>query len=160
MTNFASTQNASFTVRFRNLFKPRDIFLHDGKSLRRFTIGAKIQMAATCAAFVLLAWSCFATFQAIALMNGDVAQMERQLARMQADVDAMRAETQNHAALLEQRQAFLASAISGEADASQLRALLPDEATQPRNAAARTAPEPYPEFHGTQNALADRARAA
>ena len=148
MTNFASTQNASFSVRFRNLFKPRDIFLHDGKSLRRFTIGAKIQMAATFAAFVLLAWSCFATFQAIALMNGDVAQMERQLARMQADVDAMRAETRNHAALLEQRQAFLASVISGQADASQLRALLPDEATQPRNAAARTASEPYAEIDG------------
>ena len=46
MTNFASTANASFSVEFRNLFKPRDIFLHDGKSLRRFTIGAKIQMAA------------------------------------------------------------------------------------------------------------------
>jgi len=160
MTNFASTQNANFSVRFRNLFKPRDIFLHDGKSLRRFTIGAKIQMAATFAAFLLLAWSCFATFQAIALMNGDVAQMERQLARMQDDVDAMRAETRNHAALLEQRQAFLASVISGQADASQLRALLPDEATQPRNAAARTASEPYAEIDGLQNALADQARAA
>jgi hypothetical protein len=85
------------------------------------------------------------------------ARWKRQLARMQADVDAMRAETQNHAALLEQRQAFLASVISGQADASQLRALLPDEATQPRNAAARTASEPYAEIDGLQNALADQA---
>ena len=88
MTTYAKA-NAGFTAKFRNLFKPRDIFLHDGKSLRRFTIGARLQFAAAFAAFVLLAWSAFATFQAIHSMSGDVAQMERQIARMQADVDAM-----------------------------------------------------------------------
>ena len=43
--------NAGFTAKFHNIFKPRDIFLHDGKSLRRFTIGARVQMAAVLAAF-------------------------------------------------------------------------------------------------------------
>src|SRR5688500_8597020 len=107
MTDFTPTANATGFGRFRNLFKPRDIFLHDGKSLRRFTIGARIQMAAALAAFILLAWSAFATVRAVQLMNGDVAQMQRQLVRMQADVDQMRAQTQTHAALLEQRQEFL-----------------------------------------------------
>src|ERR1043165_1244172 len=75
--------NAGFTAKFRNIFKPRDIFLHDGKSLRRFTIGAGVQRAAVLAAFALLAWTTFTTFQAINAMNGDVARMERQVAQMQ-----------------------------------------------------------------------------
>ena len=142
--------------RFRNLFKPRDIFLHDGKSLRRFTIGSRVQMAAAMAAFLLLAWSSFATYQAVALMNGDMAQMERRLARMQADVSAMRAQTQEHAALLERRQEFLTRVVSGDADADQLAALLPQQEQTPHNALSRN----YDEVDGMQQALAERARAA
>ena len=78
--------SAGFTARFRNIFKPRDVFLHDGKSLRRFTIGSGVQMAAALAAFVILAWSTFATFRTIDAMTGDVAQMERQVVQLQADV--------------------------------------------------------------------------
>jgi len=156
MIDFVPTANAGLSVKFRNLFKPRDIFLHDGKSLRRFTIGAKVQMAAAMAAALLLAWSAFATFQAIAAMNGDVARMERQVARMQADVAAMRAQTQNHAARLERRQAFLAAVLSGDADADQLVALLPEEAGAPSDSVART----YAEVDGMQLALAERAQDA
>ena len=141
---------------FRNLFKARDIFLHDGKSLRRFTIGSRIQMAAAAAALALLAWSAFATFQAFALMNGDMAQMERRIARMQSDVDAMRAQTRNHAAMLERRQQFLASVISGDADAAQLAALLPEQEQAPHNPLI----ENYAEVDGMQQALAERARSA
>ena len=156
MTNFVPTANASLTPRFRNLFKPRDIFLHDGKSLRRFTIGARVQMAAALAAFLILAWSAFATFQAVSAMNGDVAQMERQLAKMQRDVAAMRTQTRNHAQLLERRQAFLARVLSGDADASQLAALLPAEERTPHNAMSQS----YAQVDGMQMALAERAQDA
>jgi len=156
MTDFVPTANAGASVKFRNLFKPRDIFLHDGKSLRRFTIGAKVQMAAASVAFAILAWSAFATFQAVAAMNGDVARMQRQVAQMEADVAAMRAQTQNHAALLERRQAFLAAVLSGDADADQLAALLPEAAADPDNQIAQT----YSEVDGMQVALAERAQDA
>ncbi len=156
MTDFTPTANTGASGRFRNLFKARDIFLHDGKSLRRFTIGSRVQMAAACAAFVLLAWSAFATFQAFALMNGDMAQMERRIARMQSEVDAMRAQTVNHAALLERRQQFLASVISGDADAAQLAALLPAQERAPHNPLI----DNYAEVDGMQQALAERARTA
>ena len=73
MTNSKAT--TGLTARFRTIFKPRDVFLHDGKSLRRFTIGAGMQKAAASAAFVLLAWSTFATFSTINAMTGDVARM-------------------------------------------------------------------------------------
>ena len=154
MTTFVSTANANPSAKFRSVFKPRDIFLHDGKSLRRFTIGAGVQMAAAFAAFVLLAWSAFATFQAISAMNSDVVGMERQVARMQADVDAMRAQTRQHAALLERRQAFLVRVLSGEADADQLAALLPESDPIPHNALSQQ----YAEVDRMQLMIADRAQ--
>src|SRR5688572_11065634 len=106
MTDFVPTANASLATKFRNLFKPRDIFLHDGKSLCRFTIGAGLQMPVAFTAFLLLGWSAFATYSAIDAMNGDMAKMERRVSQMQADVAAMRSQTRQHAALLERRQQF------------------------------------------------------
>src|SRR5882762_3540604 len=98
--------NAAIGARFQSFFKPRDVFLHDGKSLRRFTIGSRIQMIVVGLAFAILAWSAFATFEMIATMNGDVAMMQRQVAQMQTDIDAIRTATVQRAALLERRQAF------------------------------------------------------
>jgi len=159
MTTYAKA-NAGFSAKFRNLFKPRDIFLHDGKSLRRFTIGARLQFAAAFAAFVLLAWSAFATFQAIHSMSGDVAQMERQIARMQADVDAMRAATAQRAALLEQRQAFLGAMMSGQVDADRLAEMLPAAAPRTDNPAAQQATETFGAVETMQADLARRVQAA
>ena len=160
MTNFVPTTNAPRFVKFRNLFKPRDIFLHDGKSLRRFTIGASVQMAAASAALLLLAWSAFASFQAVEAMTGDVAKMEQQVAEMQADVDAIRREAASRAQLLEQRQAFLAAMLSGRADASELAQLLPGEAHDPRNPAALAVSQSYSEVDGMQLMLAEQAQEA
>jgi murein DD-endopeptidase MepM/ murein hydrolase activator NlpD len=75
---------------FRNMFKPRDVFLHDGKALRRVRVGSGVQAAAAFATLMLLFWSTFAAAQlataAQAPSNADVARMERELAAMQADV--------------------------------------------------------------------------
>jgi murein DD-endopeptidase MepM/ murein hydrolase activator NlpD len=75
---------------FRTMFKPRDIFLHDGKALRRVRISSRVQAGAAFAALFLLLWSLFAAAQlatsAGASSNADVARMERELAAMQADV--------------------------------------------------------------------------
>jgi murein DD-endopeptidase MepM/ murein hydrolase activator NlpD len=75
---------------FRTMFKPRDIFLHDGKALRRVRVGSGVQAAGAFAALMLLFWSLFAAAQlataAGTTSNADVARMERELAAMQADV--------------------------------------------------------------------------
>jgi murein DD-endopeptidase MepM/ murein hydrolase activator NlpD len=158
MTN--AKANAGFTARFHNIFKPRDLFLHDGKSLRRFTIGAGVQKAAVMAAFVLLAWSTFATFQAVAAMNGDVAQMERQVAQMQADVAAIRNEARQRAAALERRQAFLATMLSGGADADRLAALLPASASESANPAALAVSHTFDNVEDMQAVFVERVQAA
>lgn len=84
------TNNAGRFGMFRTMFKPRDIFLHDGKALRRVRVGSGLQAAAAFAALVLLLWSVFAAAQlataASKPSDADVARMERELAAMQADV--------------------------------------------------------------------------
>src|SRR3954454_14317269 len=137
MTTTTIRTNAGVGARFQSFFKPRDVFLHDGKSLRRFTIGSRIQMAVAAVAFAILAWSGFATFEMIATMNGDVALMQRQVAQMQTDIDAFRAATVQRAALLEQRQAFLAELLSGHANPNRLAQFMPAAATGFDNQAAQ-----------------------
>jgi murein DD-endopeptidase MepM/ murein hydrolase activator NlpD len=84
------TNNAGPIGMFRTTFKPRDIFLHDGKALRRVRVGSGIQAAAAFVALLILFWSIFAAAQiataASAPSYADVTRMERELAAMQADV--------------------------------------------------------------------------
>jgi murein DD-endopeptidase MepM/ murein hydrolase activator NlpD len=84
------TNNAGLSGMFRTMFKPRDIFLHDGKALRRIRVGSGLQAAGAFTALVLLFWSIFAAAQlagaSAAPSNADVVRMERELASMQADV--------------------------------------------------------------------------
>jgi murein DD-endopeptidase MepM/ murein hydrolase activator NlpD len=157
MTISVQTANAGLSQRFRNLFKPRDIFFHDGKSLRRFSVGSRVQIAACVAAFVLLAWSAFATVRiasAAETVEGDVATMERQVAAMQADLDRIRRQSEQRAQVLEQRQAFLAALLEGEQDPERLAAMLP-RADAPQAPAAAVAP--YAEVDGMQRVFVERA---
>ena len=48
------TNNAGPIGMFRTMFKPRDIFLHDGKALRRVRVGSGMQAGAPLAALFLL----------------------------------------------------------------------------------------------------------
>jgi murein DD-endopeptidase MepM/ murein hydrolase activator NlpD len=160
MTNNVLTANAGLSANFRNVFKPRDIFLHDGKSLRRFTIGAKVQMAAAFAVVFMILWSAVATYSAFKALDGDMARMERQVARMEADVAAMRVAVNNRAAQLERRQAFLATMLSGDADANRLSALLPEAVAEPSNPAARAMAQSFDEVDSMQLAMVEQARAA
>ena len=161
MTNLALSANSGIAARIRTLFKPRDIFFHDGKSLRRLSVGSRVQIAACLAAFVLLAWSAFATVRIVTAGNSienDVAQMERQVAEMQRTVAELRAAAEQRAQVLEQRQAFLNALLSGQQDAQQLAAMLPARAETPEAAEAVTAP--YAEVEDMQTAFVERARDA
>lgn len=87
MTNMVHTNNVAAARKFRSLFKPRDIFFHDGKQLRRVRIGAGVQASAALAGLLLLVWSAFAAAQLAG--GGDAARMERELQAMQAQVTAI-----------------------------------------------------------------------
>jgi murein DD-endopeptidase MepM/ murein hydrolase activator NlpD len=94
MTKLVQTKNAGLGQRFRNLFKPRDIFFHDGTSLKRIRVGRGVQFGAAFSLGITLFWSVFAAAQlaaaAAAPSYADIARMERQVASMQADVSAIK----------------------------------------------------------------------
>src|SRR5688572_13035377 len=94
MTKLVQSRKAGLGFRFRNFFKPRDIFFHDGTSLKRIRVSSGVQFGAAFALGVTLFWSVFAAAQlaavAAAPSYADVARMERQVAAMQADVAAIK----------------------------------------------------------------------
>ena len=160
MTNLQQSKNVSLGDRFRSAFKPRDIFLHDGRSLRRLRIGTRLQLAATAGAASLLAWSGFATIQYTAGATGDVAHMQARVAEMEQDVVEIRAAADERAQLLEQRQVFLAKMMSDGATPEEVAKLLPEQADVPASEAAQQVSESYAEVDGMQLMLAHQATQA
>jgi murein DD-endopeptidase MepM/ murein hydrolase activator NlpD len=81
-------------------FRPRDIFFHDGATLRRVRIGTGPQLFAVLAAALLLFWSVFAAAQLATAQTAPsanpaaLARMEREVQAMQTDVAAIKAAAQ------------------------------------------------------------------
>ena len=90
--------NATLKGMFRKLFRPRDIFFHDGTTLRRVRVGSGIQMFGAVAAILTIFWSVFATAQLAAAADApspaEISRMEREVKAMQADVAAIKAAAQ------------------------------------------------------------------
>ena len=86
--------NAANGKAFRKMFRPRDIFLHDGTSLRRVRIGSGVQLTAMFVPAAMLCWSVVATAQlasrAPVASSADVVRMEREMKAMQSDVAAIK----------------------------------------------------------------------
>src|SRR3954466_4692353 len=105
MRVLARTKNVGVTHMFRTLFKPRDLFLHDGKALKRFRVGAGFQASTAAAAAGLLAWSVFSATQlataAAAPDPAQIAQLKLQVAAMQQDVAAIKQVAQNRYSITE-----------------------------------------------------------
>jgi len=160
MTNLQQSKNVGLGDRFRAAFKPRDIFLHNGRSLRRVRLGTRIQVAATAAAASMLGWCGYATTQYAVGTSGDVAQMQARVAEMEQDVAAIRAAADERAQLLEQRQAFLSAMLSGQVSPESAAKLLPEKASAPVGAAAQQVSETFSEVDGMQLMLADQAHQA
>lgn len=159
MANSEQRKNGGIAERFRSAFQPRDIFLHDGRTLRQFRVGRRVQLAATGAVTALVAWSGFATISYATAASGDVSQMQRQVAAMQQDVAEIRAAAQERAQLLEQRQAFLQAVLSGEARPEQVAALVPPQPETDTDG-AREMSRAYAEVDNMQLVLAAQADAA
>ena len=97
------TMNAGLSGTFRKMFKARDIFLHDGNSLRRIRIGSGVQLFVAVAAVVTLFWSIFAAAQlaSAAPAPADVARMQREVSAMRADVAAIKQVAQQRYSITE-----------------------------------------------------------
>jgi murein DD-endopeptidase MepM/ murein hydrolase activator NlpD len=79
------------------LFRDRDLFIHDGKKLRRFRISAAVQAALFVIMLGLVAWASYATARLITRPHFGVA-----------------ASTEARARLLEERQSLIEAALTGQ----------------------------------------------
>lgn len=125
----------------RQMFRSRELFIHDGAAMRRIHISARTQIVAASAAFFTLAVSAFGLAQAaigasalsgaissFASGQSEVAAMEDRVEALQSEVSAIRTTAKQHAAKLEARQAFLAAMLKGEGDPAKLAAMVPSTA--------------------------------
>ena len=88
------------------LFRDRDLFIHDGKKLRRFRISAPVQAVLFVVLLGLVAWASFATARLVTRPRMTVA-----------------AATEARTRLLEQRQALIEAALTGgKIDSSMVQA--------------------------------------
>jgi murein DD-endopeptidase MepM/ murein hydrolase activator NlpD len=88
----ADLSGAGFTAMFRKIFTTRDIFVHDGRALRRLRIGGGLQAAIVAALLATFFWSIFAAARLAAGAGAglppstEVARMEREVRSMQSDL--------------------------------------------------------------------------
>ena len=91
------------------LFRDRDLFIHDGSSLRRFRISAPIQAVLFIVLLGLVAWASYATARLVSRPQ------------MSANLPAA---TEARARLIEQRQGLIEAALSGrKIDPQQIAAM-------------------------------------
>jgi murein DD-endopeptidase MepM/ murein hydrolase activator NlpD len=83
----------------RGLFRDRDLFVHDGSKLRRFRVSAPVQAVLFLALLALVAWASYATARLVArpISSGGLS-----------------AATEARARQIEQRQALIEAALSGD----------------------------------------------
>lgn len=118
---------------FRNVFKSRDIFIHDGSGMKRVRISARVQLGAASVAALAVVGAGFGAVQLavgtsavssavgqFASRQGEVDRMEAELASLQSDLGAIRKTTKTYIARLEARQALLAAAIDGKTPGKDL----------------------------------------
>jgi murein DD-endopeptidase MepM/ murein hydrolase activator NlpD len=123
---------------FHEIFKGRDIFMHDGASMRRFHLTAKAQITAASAAGLLSLSLLFNIGQAAvegfnltdAAASSDaranqIATLEAKLAALKSDVVAVKTASRDHAQRLEARHAALTALVKGEADGKTMAAMVP-----------------------------------
>ena len=91
------------------LFRDRDLFIHDGKKLRRFRISAPVQAALFVILLGLVGWASYATARLVT-----------------RPPTGFSATTEMRARLLEQRQALIEAALTGQTiDAQMIAAAAP-----------------------------------
>src|SRR3546814_5642721 len=64
MNTISTSSNADWRARFRTFFTTRDFILHDGRDLRRFSVGGKTQAALASVLAVTLGFSAYGVAQA------------------------------------------------------------------------------------------------
>jgi murein DD-endopeptidase MepM/ murein hydrolase activator NlpD len=170
MAKISFASGAQAFARFSTYFTTRDFIFHDGRDLRRFSVGGRAQAMMAGIAAVTLCFSAYGVAQAavgaVALSGvvgtplspeAKVAQMQVRVAAMQADVEKIRAVAAAHAARVEQRQAIITAVVSGKADQRAL-AIVPQAIDPQADALAADVVAPLKQVEQQQVATVAKVR--
>ena len=117
MNAFSQLQNAGRVPGFRKIFTTRDLFVHDGNSLRRLRVDVRVQAAMAFVALALIAWSIFSAWQlstsvsSVDARAAEIAAMEKRVARMQAEAAALKRQAAEQAEEIEAKKEMLAELV-------------------------------------------------
>ena len=116
-----------FVSAFRTKFRSRDLFFHDGSTMRRVHVSTKVQVAGATAGVTTLALSLLSIAQlavstpaiagavsAAVSRDAAVTRMNAKVASMEAEMATIRTAAAEHAKRLEARQAMLDAVVSGK----------------------------------------------
>ena len=116
-----------FVSAFRTKFRSRDLFFHDGSTMRRVHVSTKVQVAGATAGVTTLALSLLSIAQlavstpaiagavsAAVSRDAAVTRMNAKVASMEAEMATIRTAASEHAKRLEARQAMLDAVVSGK----------------------------------------------
>jgi Peptidase family M23 len=172
MHSRSDSEKVGLLPKLRSIFRSRELFIHDGASMRRVHVSSKIQIGLAASALVAVAGIGLSAVQLVsgsvaathsvaqfASRQSEVMAMEQRVAALQADVAAVKLAARDHAHLLETRQAFLAAMLKGDADPAKLSALIPGAVGQANGAAAEVAAA-FAALDHDQVAMANQMRAA
>jgi murein DD-endopeptidase MepM/ murein hydrolase activator NlpD len=147
----------------RSFFRSREIFVHDGATMRRIYVSGRVQAIAASITTLAVGLSLLGTAQltgaAPAVMaavsrEAAVVGMQHRIDAMRLDVASIRQEAVAHAAQIEQRQAFLDAVLTGKGTPA-----LPAQ-VEKVSARAADAVSPFNAVEARQIAMASRAVAA
>ena len=138
MSKISIASSAQFVAQLKTHFTTRDFIFHDGRDLRRFSVGGRTQALMAGVAGITLCFSAYGVAQAavgaVALSGivdaplspeAKVAQMQAKVAAMQADVETIKQAAKAHATRVEQRQALISAVMSGKGDPGALALTAP-----------------------------------
>jgi murein DD-endopeptidase MepM/ murein hydrolase activator NlpD len=146
----------------RNAFRARDLFLHDGSTLRQIHLSARAQAVGASVVSATIGLSLFAAAQiagaapmitAAFAHDAQVSQMQHKVAAMQTDLAELKHEAAAHAARVDQKQAFLTAILTGKGSP-----VMPASATA-ATAMAGSIVAPLQALEGRQTAMATQATA-
>jgi len=105
------------------LFRDRDLFIHDGKKLRRFRVSAPVQAVLFVMLLTMVGWAGYATARLVTRPHAALPTVVSG-SDYSAQVAQLTAETERRVQAIEQRQLALAAALADEnVDSASLRKL-------------------------------------
>jgi murein DD-endopeptidase MepM/ murein hydrolase activator NlpD len=166
MSVVSESSGSRLLSKIRYILRSREIFIHDGASMRRVHVSSKFQvggamLSAAVAVGAVLSLGQLAVSTVsfgkgasdFAARRAEIAAMEDKVEALQADVVAVKASAKEHAVALEARQAVLASILKGEGSPDKLAAMIPAGLSQP-NAATRDIAAAFAPLNQSQVAMA------